>query len=348
MLIVTKTSRWLAVGATLLLALLAVPVLRPPVAHAYYSGTITSGNPLAGYPWYVDRQRGSWWVSLRETPGEAAPLASASDNPMGKTFGSWVKNPGVDVRNYILRSQSEEPGSIPFINLARIENPSCPYPPTPAGFSEDEVKSWVRGFSAGIGQSRVMVVVETDKLTTIRCLPRWAQARRYRELRYEVHLMHTNNPNAAVYIDAGAWDWGKKAPTIARWLRHADVAEAQGFMLNASHHDWTWREVDFGLQISRMIGYKHFVVNTNTNGWGPKPHGRDQYTPFYHKGCTPPGEGLGVKPTVNTGNPAVDAFVWAGVPGYESGVCIGYGAGSPYTFYLKLAVSLTLHANPAP
>ncbi len=332
----------------IILALTAQILAFAPAARAYYSGTPTPGNPLAGHPWYVDRERGSWWLAIREHAQGAAVLAAAANNPMGKTFGSFVTDPQTAVRNYILRAERAQPGSIPFINLARIENPSCPYDANHPGFSERQIDAWVRGFSRGIGSHRVMVVVETDKLTTIRCLPRWAQARRFRELRYEVHLIHQHNPESIVYIDAGAADWGKKAPTIAHWLIKADVAQAQGFALNASHHDWTAREVRFGLAISKLLHGKHFVVNTSSNGWGPNPHGTTSVTPFYHKGCTPPGEGLGIAPTVKTPNPHIDAFIWAGTPGYEDGSCLGLGAHAAYTFYLQEALTLALNANPRP
>jgi cellulase/cellobiase CelA1 len=304
------------------------------------------GNPLAGHPWFVDRERGTWWVALREQPAAAAPLRSVADNPMGKTFGSWLTQPSVAVHDYILRALNEEQGSIPFINLARIEGQSCPYPGTTPGFSERQIDAWVRRFSDGIGNHRVMVLVETDKLTTIRCLPGWAQSRRYRELRYEVHLMHQQNPNAIIYLDAGSEDWGKGPRTIARWLRRADVAEAQGFALGSSHHDWTYKEVSFGIKISRLLAGKHFVVNTSANGWGPKQHKRTSVSAFYHQGCTPPGEGLGMPPTVSTPNPRIDGFLWLGTPGFENGDCLGYGTGAPYQFYLQEAVSLVRNANP--
>ncbi len=318
----------------------------PAAASAYYSGQPNPGNPLAGHPWFVDKERSSWWVAMRENPRYASILGRYADNPMGKTFGSFVPDPQVQVADYITRAEREEPGSIPFLNLGRIDDNSCPYPPTPAGFSESDIDNWVNLFSQGVGDARVMIVVETDRLTTIGCLPFWAQQRRYREFDYEVHLLHQNNPNAIVYIDAGSEDWGKSAATMAGRLRRADVAEAQGFMLGASHHDWTYKEVRYGLQISRLLGGKHFVVNTDSNGWGPKAHGVTPVSRFYTPGCTPPGEGLGIQPTVDTGSPYIDAFVWAGTPGFEMGSCLGYGQHSPYTFYLSEAVSLARYANP--
>jgi endoglucanase len=332
----------------LLLAISALGALLLSVssAGAYYSGFPTAGNPLAGHPWYVDRERSSWWVALRTSPGGGA-LAAAANNPMGKTIGSFVHNPAVTTRDYIRRAERSQPGSIPFLNLARLEQPSCPFHNLPES-SESKVDQWVRGFSRGVGDSRVFVILETDKLTTIRCLPQWAQARRFRELSYEVQTLRSNNPNSIVYIDAGAADWGKDAATIAHWLRNADVADAQGFALNTSHHDWTSREVSFGLAISRRLGDKHFVVNTNTNGWGPHPHGHTSVSAYYHWGCTPPGEGLGIEPTVRTPDPRLDAFIWSGTPGFEMGDCLGLGHGSPYTFYVQEAISLAQNENPRP
>lgn len=328
---------------------MAQALVSAAAANAYFSGTITPGNPLAGHRWYVDSERSSWWVAMRTDPSASAIMAKAANNPMGKTFASFNADPATAVHDYILRAEKSQPGSIPFVNLARMESPSCPYRAGhKAGFSESEVDNWVRGFSRGVGNQRVMVILETDKLTGIRCLPRWAQARRYREFRYEVHTLHKQNPNSIVYVDAGAADWGKKAPMIAGWLRKAGVAEAQGFSLNTSHHDWTSKEVRFGLQVSTLLHDKHFVVNTNSNGWGPKPHGVTAVTPFYHGGCTPPGEGLGIAPTVKTPDPRIDAFIWSGTPGFEDGNCLGLGAHAPYTFYVQEAISLSQYANPAP
>lgn len=328
----------------LLTGLVLTGLLAAPAAHAYYSGPAIPGNPLSGHPWFVDSERGSWWVALRENPVAAAALRPFAANPMGKSWGSWVAQPQIDVANYIARAEASQPDSIPFFNLARIEFNSCPYPPTPAGYSEDAVDNWVKLFSQGIGNSRVLVIVETDKLAVVNCLPGWAQARRYREIRYEVQLLHRNNPNAIQYIDAGSENWGRTAATMAGRLRRADVAEAQGFVLGASHHDWTYKEVAFGLQISRLLGGKHFLVNTDSNGWGPNPR---WYHAGYHPGCTPPGEGLGYVPTVNTPDPHIDAYIWSGTPGYEEGGCLGYGQNAPYTFYLSLATSLSLFADPS-
>jgi endoglucanase len=346
--------RWLAMSEhsrpirafIFLIASLALLALGASSGAAYYSGALTPGDPLAGHPWFIDRARGAWFVTLREHPGEAARLRFAANNPTSKTLGGFTAHPQFDVRDYIKRAHAEQPGAVPFINVARIETQSCPYPFYGPYYSEWAVDNWMLRLSHGIGSSRIAVMIETDRLTTIGCLPGWAQNRRYRELSYEVHVLHQNNPNAIVYIDAGSQDWGKNAQTIALRLQRADVAEAQGFLLGASHHNWTSREDRFGMQISRLLGGKHFVVNTSENGWGPRPHAPTPWAAFYHQGCTPPGEGLGIRPTVRTRDRHIDAYVWAGTPGFESGDCLGLGANAPYAFYLQEALSLVRFANP--
>jgi endoglucanase len=37
--------------------------------------------------------------------------------------------------------------------------------------------------------------------------------------------------------------------------------------------------------------------------------------------CNPPGRGLGLRPTTDTGNPLADAFLWIKTPGESDGQC---------------------------
>jgi len=58
--------------------------------------------------------------------------------------------------------------------------------------------------------------------------------------------------------------------------------------------------VAYGLKVSAQLGGKHFVVDTSRNGLGS---GTDSY-------CNSRGRALGVAPTTQTGEAAIDAFVW--------------------------------------
>ena len=56
---------------------------------------------------------------------------------------------------------------------------------------------------------------------------------------------------------------------MAKTLRAVGIAKVRGFMLNATHYDWTRNNIKYGLELSRLIGGKHFVINTAENGRGP-------------------------------------------------------------------------------
>jgi endoglucanase len=323
-----------------MLALAVLAACVPAAQASYYSGVATPGNPLAGHPWFVDREFGVWWDVMRQQPLAARPLHTEADTPMTKTFGAFEPHPEVGLRRYLARAATEEPGAIPFISLSRIEHQSCPYVRPGSDFSEGAVDNWVSRFSQAIGDYPVMVLVEADKLAVMACLPGAIQDQRYRELRYEVRTLHAHNPNAIVYLDAGASDW-VGWDQMARELRRADVADTQGFALGASHFDWTRNEVAYGLKISRALHGAHFVINTNSNGWGPRPRFHSRY---YHGGCTPPGEGIGYRPSVVTPDRHIDAYLWLGTPGFESGACLGQG--TSYGFRLPEAISLVANANP--
>lgn len=74
-----------------------------------------------------------------------------------------------------------------------------------------------------------------------------------------------------------------------------------------------------------------FIIDTSRNGqgpWDPASHG----FPDPQDWCNPPGRGLGLRPTVATASPLVDAFVWIKVPGESDGQCNrGLGAGENVT-----------------
>ncbi len=88
----------------------------------------------------------------------------------------------------------------------------------------------------------------------------------------------------------------------------------------------------------------HFVIDTSRNGDGPNPMtgGSDADMVNYEAApydqpasdistlqsgnwCNPPGSGLGLAPTANTGVPLVDAYLWVKIPGESDGECDSAG-----------------------
>jgi endoglucanase len=65
---------------------------------------------------------------------------------------------------------------------------------------------------------------------------------------------------------------------------------------------------------------KHFVIDTSRNGQGPWTPPAGVY-PDAQDWCNPPGRGVGVRPTLDTGVPLVDAYLWVKIPGASDGEC---------------------------
>jgi endoglucanase len=76
----------------------------------------------------------------------------------------------------------------------------------------------------------------------------------------------------------------------------------------------------------------HFIVDTSRNGVGPNNMSLYAQPPFNQPAnvistlqagnwCNPPGRGNGLRPTTNTGNPLLDAYLWVKTPGQSDGSC---------------------------
>jgi endoglucanase len=186
-----------------------------------------------------------------------------------------------------------------------------------------------------------VLFLEMDSIITMPCLSRHGKAVREHELHDAINVLSADCPHLVIYLDAGAAD-ALHARDAARYLRASGVAGIQGFFLNSTHFDWTSHEIRYGRQISRMLGGKHFVVNTGENGIGPQ-RPRD----IVHQGmevlCNPRA-GLGPLPTANTGYRNVDMFAWTSNPGESGGQCV---AGAPPTgqYWPAYAKSLVQNAD---
>jgi endoglucanase len=144
-------------------------------------------------------------------------------------------------------------------------------------------------------------------------------------------------PNATVYLEGGASDW-EPARRTAKQLRKIGIARVRGFMLNATHYDWTRANIKHGLEISRRTGGKHFVINTAENGRGPVHvrRGGRRITVW----CNPGLRGLGTPPTTRTSNAKVDAYLWINRPGYAQSC-----QHRPIAWYLPRALSYARFAT---
>lgn len=282
-----------------------------------------AGNPLAGVRLYVDHHSPAWhqWRVYRRSGQrrKAGLIRRIAREPRALWFGRFTRpHFRKKLRRQIVRAKRRR--AVPVLTVMRAEGDHCGSWYTGGGPAEDaRTRAWYRRFARTIGRARVVIAFEPDSLGTLDCQARSRRDDRLRLLRYGVERF-ARLPNATVYLEGGASDW-EPARRTARQLRAIGIARVRGFMLNATHHDWTRANVRHGLAISRRVGGKHFIVNTSFNGRGPIHLYRGKRR--LNIWCNPPGRGLGVEPTTITGNPLVDAYMWINRPGYSAGGCNG-------------------------
>jgi len=301
-----------------------------------------AGNPLAGVRLYVDHHSPAWhqWrVYRREGKRrKAALIRRIAREPRALWFGRFTRPQfRKKVRRQIVRAKRRR--TVPVLTVMRAEADRCGRWYTGGGPAEDaRTRAWYRRLARTIGRKRVVIAFEPDSLGTIDCQARSRRDDRIRLLRYGVKRF-ARLPNATVYPDAGASDW-EPARRTARQLRAIGIRRVRGFMLNATHYDWTAANIQHGLEISRLTGGKHFIVNTAENGRGPV-HYQANNGRRITVWCNPGRRGLGMPPTTDTSRPdKVDAYLWINRPGFAQSC-----QGRPIAWFVPRALSYARFAT---
>ncbi|MFI1107852.1 glycoside hydrolase family 6 protein [Streptomyces physcomitrii] len=189
-----------------------------------------------------------------------------------------------------------------------------------AGGAEDAAayQRWIWSFAEGIGNRRALVVLEPDAVghNVDGCTPPQYHRERYELLRAAIDRLK-QQPRTQVYLDAGNPGWLKDPARLAGPLRSAGIGRADGFALNVANFQSVAVNREYGHRLSRMLGGKHFVIDTSRNGLGPLTGNRREGW------CNPPGRALGRPPTTATGDALVDAYLWIKRPGESDGACRG-------------------------
>jgi endoglucanase len=74
------------------------------------------------------------------------------------------------------------------------------------------------------------------------------------------------------------------------------------------------------------VATTRFVIDTSRNGLGPWAAPGGAYADP-QEWCNPPGRGIGLRPTLRTGVPLLDGYLWIKIPGESDGECTrGLGA----------------------
>jgi endoglucanase len=278
-------------------------------------------NPFSGVSMYIDPELPAIAAerSLRSAGNDADAdlMKKIATSPQADWIGGWSGEPAGAVRSVL----SKAGDALRVLVAYNIYNRDCGGASQGGVSDANAYRSWIDGFASGIGSQRVVVILEPDTLG------HECDSSRWEVLSYAVTSLK-KNANTRVYIDAGHSNW-VPAGTMASRLKTAGIASADGFSLNVSNFQTTSASIGFGTEVSGQVGNKPFVIDTSRNGKGPSGG----------EWCNPSGRGLGEKPTAETGNALVHAFLWIKRPGESDGACNGGPAAGEWfqSYALELA-----------
>ena len=281
------------------------PLSAQTVSRAFIN--LFSGARLFVDPASAAKQQADAWRRTR--PADAALMDRIAAQPLAQWMGGWNVDIGRDVSNAVLRITGAR--ALPVFVAYNIPNRDCGQYSAGGAGSADAYKRWIRAFANGIGNRKAVVILEPDALAGMSCLNAQKQQERIDLIHDAVRVLKAKG--AAVYIDAGHAKWVNPADMATR-LNRAGIAEADGFSLNISNFLGTSVNVAYGMEVSKRVGGKHFVIDTSRNGQNASNAGN---------WCNPTGQRIGQAPTTHTGNPLVDAFLWIKAPGESDGTCGG-------------------------
>lgn len=263
-------------------------------------------------------------VLRRSRPVDAARLDDIAAQPTAVWFGQWNHDVAGDVRRIVAQAAADR--AVPVLVAYNIPHRDCGEHSAGGERNAAGYRRWIREFARGL-TGRAVVVLEPDAVALTRCLAPRQVEERFALLRDAVAVL--KDARATVYIDAGNARW-MPARDVAARLERAGVAAADGFALNVSNYIATPVNVEFGTEVSRLTGGKHFVIDTSRNGAG---------TATGHEWCNVPGQRLGERPTTRSGHRLVDAYLWIKQPGESDGPCEGGPRAG--AFWPDYAIALT-------
>jgi endoglucanase len=310
-----------------LFAALIAPQAHAGAANGGLPGA-PSSNPLAGMTWGQYRVPGedphgkdpvSAYFNTARSNADRNTFDVLLSQPRFRWFGDWNASPRDAAESYVRDVTHGDPSigvQVGIFRLVPFEHAVCSRLPTAGEISS--YKSWIQQFAAGLGSARVALLLQPDMPFTL-CLPHHSKV----DLNLISWTVNQFNalPHTTVYIDAGSSDWLKPSQT-ASMLKAAGVARARGFALNLTHFDSDAHEIAYGKKVLALLARKgvhgtHFVLDTSKNG---KPFTTQQHMHAFLRGAVCASRSsrncvtLGKPPTTNTGNPAIDAFLWMGRP----------------------------------
>ncbi|MFC5911771.1 glycoside hydrolase family 6 protein [Streptacidiphilus monticola] len=295
---------------------------------------------------------------------DAATMAQLASWPVAQWFTGTATDTETTDAVRTLETRAARAHQVPVAVAYDIPGRDCSQYSAGGAATSADYAAWIDALAQGIGDRRTVVVLEPDglALSPAYCGGTAAQQQdRIAQIGAAVDRLE-RQPGALVYLDGGHSAW-QSVGTQAQLLLDAGVSRAQGFFLNVSNYQTDSALVRYGTEVSQCVWYlqhtpgatadscanqywpaadadawyaahvpadavlTHFVIDSSRNGQGPWMPAAGAYTGDPQTWCNPPGRGLGTRPTADTGQPLLDAYLWIKVPGESDGSCTRGTAG---------------------
>ncbi|MET8473752.1 glycoside hydrolase family 6 protein [Streptomyces sp. NPDC006422] len=279
---------------------------------------------------YGDSQVLDWVRANRSDPRRPFIESRIANRPAAVWFADYAPAT-ITARVRAVTSAGARAGQVPVLVPYAIPERDCGGRSDGGAPDLDAYGGWIERFARGLGTREVIVILEPDALSQTECLSKGQQADRYAALARAGRTLKAANPRARVYYDAGHSAWNPPGTQAAR-LRAAGAgaaASSDGVFTNVSNFHRTSDEIAYARKVLAALGGPSglgAVIDTSRNGNGAPADG---------EWCDPDGRKLGQAPTLRTGEPRIDAYLWVKLPG-ESDGC----KGEPGTFTADYAYEL--------
>ena len=305
----------------------------PPATPTPTPTAAPAANPFAGAHPYADPSSSARRAAdgrRSVDPVGAAALDKIAQSSAADWYGDW--NPADALAATVADRVAvvTASGALPVLVAYDIPHRDCGSYSAGGAADATAYRRWIGQLALGIGTRKAVVVLEPDALPQMDCLNSADQQERTGLLSAAVDTLAAL-PATSVYLDSGGATW-QPASTMAPRLLAAGAGRARGFSLNVSGFTSTEPNLVYGREVSRLLGGKHFILDSSRNGLGDG----DTW-------CNPAGRALGVRMTTATAEPLADAFTWIKAPGESDGSCGGGPAAGQ--FWVDYAIGLALRAS---
>lgn len=271
-------------------------------------------NPFVGQKLFVDpsmhavKQADAWRA---QRPEDAALMDKIASQPQAEWLGEWSGAVKLFVRQKM--NQYAEANAMGLFIVYNIPDRDCGQHSKGGAKNGDAYLEWIEKVATGAEDGPAVMILEPDALSLLeKCTVKAKHAERHKLLADAIRIFKARS-NIHVYLDAGNARW-LQPEQIAEHLNAAGLEYADGFSLNVSNYVATDETIAFGKKVSALTNGAHFVIDTARNGNGAAPG---------NEWCNPDGRALGIPPTIDTGEPLCDAFLWLKRPGESDGACNG-------------------------